>query len=137
MYDITYVILLLTNYPSIKAPKNVNSKDYNKVIKGCKNQAWDLAYLSSVNNLQYNFRDKELFFATNDRNLKLIFMACNFFEKSWIDLIKDRIQSKKDRNEILNFIERKSKNRIRPKINSEILTQLSIKLEELILKIKL
>ena len=36
-YDITYAILLFTNYKTIKAPKNIKSKNYEKIIKGCKN----------------------------------------------------------------------------------------------------
>lgn len=128
-YDITYAILLFTNYPTIKAPKNIKSNDYNKVIKGCKNQAWDLAYLSTINNIQYHFQNKEFFLATNDRNLKLIFMACNVFENSWCDIIMDRIQSEKDRNEILDFIDKKSQNRIKPICNKETLENLSLELE--------
>ncbi len=127
-YDITYAILLFTNYKTIKAPKNIQSKNYEKIIKGCKNQAWDIQYLSSLDNIQHNF-EEEHFFATNDNNLKLIFMACNYFEYAWVDLIKDRMQ-KKDRNEIFNLLEKKSKDRIKPDCSQGILAKLSIELEE-------
>lgn len=134
MYDITYAILLFTNYPSIKAPKSIKSKDFNYVIKGCKNQAWDLAYLSSLNNVQHQFSDKEFFFATNDKNLKLIFIACHFFENLWCDLIRDRL-SKKDSNEVIELIENKMDDRVKPVINKEILTNLSLDLENQLRKI--
>lgn len=127
-YDITYAILLFTNYKTIKAPKNIKSKNYEKIIKGCKNQAWDIQYLSSLDNIQHNLEGK-YFFATNDNNLKLIFMACNYFEHAWISLIENRM-SKKDRNEIFDLIESKSKNRVKPDCSKEILTNLSIELEE-------
>ena len=38
--------------------------------------------------------------------------------------------SKKDRNEIFDLIESKSKNRVKPDCSKEILTNLSIELEE-------
>lgn len=130
MYDITYSILLFTNYPTIKAPKNIKSKDFEKIIRGCKNQAWDISYLSLINNLQYHFSDKEIFFATNDKNLKLIFMGCHYFDNSWAGLIFDRITSKKDRNDIFNLIEKKMSNRTDIDFNEEYLIQLSHSLEE-------
>lgn len=73
---IVYVILLLTNQEGIKAPKNSMSNNINKVISGCKNQAWDLNYLSEWSTFFYN-EDQypELFlFATNDKLLKKIFI---------------------------------------------------------------
>lgn len=127
-YDITYAILLLTNYPKLKAPKNINSS-YDKFIKGCRNQAWDISYLTIMNNFQQNTSEYEYFFATNDSNLKLVFMACNFFENSWVDIIRDRL-SKKDSNEILDFIEEKMKNRVKPDCSKERLIRLADKLEE-------
>lgn len=130
MYDITYAILLFTSYSTIKAPKNIKSKNFEKVIKGCKNQAWDISYLSSINNLQYHFSDKEIFFATNDKNLKLIFMGCHYFDNSWAGLIFDRITSKKDRNDIFNLIEKKMLNRTNIDFTEEYLMKLSHSLEE-------
>lgn len=127
-YDITYAILLFTNYPKVKAPKNINSS-YDKFIKGCRNQAWDISYLTTLGNFQQKKDENEYFFATNDGNLKLIFMACNFFENSWIDIICDRL-SKKDSDEILDFIEEKMKNRIKPVCTKERLTNLSKQMEE-------
>ena len=56
-------------------------------------------------------------------------MACNYFENSWVDIICDRL-SKKDSNEILDFIEEKMKNRVKPDCSQEKLTRLSNQLEE-------
>lgn len=61
--------------------------------------------------------------------------AHNFFENSWIDIICDRL-SKKDSNEILDFIEEKMKNRVKPDCSKERLRKLSDQLEEEYRKIK-
>lgn len=127
-YEITYAVLLFTSYPKIKAPKNINGGKYEDVIKGCKNQAWDIAYLSIIKNLQYKFKDFEYFFATYDINLKLIFMGCNSFKNSWQDILYDRL-SNKEFNEIFDIIEEKMKNRVKPKCTQETLNKLSNKLE--------
>lgn len=128
MYDITYAILLFTNYESIKAPKNIRGSNIEKKIKGCKNQAWDISYLSSISNFQYHFPNKEIFFATNDRNLKMIFMACHYFQNSWVDIIVDRLPKKKS-EEIIALIKRKSENRIQPECSEKDLYNLSKLLE--------
>ena len=124
----------MINYPNVKAPKSIDSS-YDKSIKGCRNQAWDMSYLAIMKNFQQNKDEYEYFFATNDNNLKLIFMACNFFENSWIDIIRDTL-SKKDSNEILDFIEEKMKNRVIPDCSKEKLIELSNQLEEEYRKIK-
>ena len=103
---------------------------FEKIIRGCKNQAWDISYLSSINNFQYHFSDKEIFFATNDKNLKLIFMGCHYFDNSWAGLIFDRIAIQKDRNEIFDLIEKKMSNRTDIDFNEEYLMNLSHSLEE-------
>lgn len=134
-YDITYAILLFINYPQIKAPKNINGS-YDEFIKGCKNQAWDISYLTTINNLQQNSDECEYFFATNDSTLKLIFMVCNNSESSWGDIIYDRL-SKKDKAEIFNLINLKMKKRIKPLCNNEKLIELANQLEENIKKKKM
>lgn len=128
-YDITYAVLLLTDYPNITAPKKINSGDYDKVIKGCKNQAWDIAYLSIIKNFEYHYKDFEYFFATYDINLKLIFMACNSLKNSWQDLLFDRL-SKKDFIEVFELIEEKMKDRVKPKCTQKVLSTLSRELEK-------
>lgn len=61
-------------------------------------------------------------------------MACHFFENSWCDLIRDKL-SKKDSNQIIELIENKMKDRIKPVINKEILANLSFNLESQLRKI--
>lgn len=130
-YDITYAMLLFTNYPSVSAPKRIDTKDYKKVVKGCRNQAWDISYVTTINSLSHQYGDNyEIFFATNDKNLKLIFMACHFWEDSWLGIIYDRVNRTKDRNEIFYLIEEKSKERAKIIINSQYLINLSKSLEE-------
>lgn len=128
-YEITYAVLLFTSYPKIKAPKNINSGNYEKIISGCKNQAWDISYLTTIKNIKYHYSDYEYFFATNDINLKLIFMACNHFENAWGDILLDRL-SKNDYKEISTLIEVKMKDRKKPKCTQTILNKLANKLEK-------
>lgn len=135
MYDITYAVLLFTNYELIKAPKNIRSHDIEKAIKGCKNQAWDISYLSSINNFKHIFPNKEIFFATNDKTLKLIFMGCHYFDDSWGGLIFDRITNEKDRNEIFDLIKEKELNRIKINCDEAYLIKLSNNLETSLKKI--
>lgn len=46
-YILVYAAMLFTNQEHIKCPKGVMANDIDKIIKGCKNQVWDITYLSS------------------------------------------------------------------------------------------
>lgn len=73
---LVYVAMLFTNQSGIKAPKNSGSKDIENIMSGCKNQAWDLSYLSNWSCFHYDEKNtKDVFlFATNDNLLKMIFI---------------------------------------------------------------
>ncbi len=67
-YILTYAALLFTSQERIKAPKNARSNNIDRVIEGCKNQAWDIAYLTNWS-VWYSNTDEyaeEMLFATND-----------------------------------------------------------------------
>lgn len=74
-YAAVYAILLFTQQKGVKPPKHSGSKNFSDVLKGCKNQAWDLTYpsiqsvLLSSNDIQ-----SEFLFATNDQQLKNIYI---------------------------------------------------------------
>lgn len=113
-YINTYVILLFSNQENIKAPKNSNSKDFEKIKKGCINQAWDLTYLSIWSTLYWNESSSNdiHFFATADILLKRIFINCHSGENLY-NLINDCF-SKKDAIELINYYQEKSINRKKP-----------------------
>lgn len=72
---LVYIAMLFTNQLGIKAPKGSGSKDIEKIISGCKNQAWDLSYLSNWSCFHYNENTRDIYlFATNDNLLKIIFI---------------------------------------------------------------
>lgn len=64
----------------IKSPKQANSKNWDAVLAGCRNQAWDLSNINSWNQL-LDMNDKgivpDIFcFATQDALLKRVIMCC-------------------------------------------------------------
>lgn len=43
---IVYAAMVFGNVEGVKAPKNINSSNYSKVLNGIENQAWDIHHLS-------------------------------------------------------------------------------------------
>lgn len=79
-YVLAYALLLLMGKEQgIKAPKNANSKSIDRVIDGCKNQAWDLESVSAWSQL-LDMKERGVIFetfvfATEDELLKKIIMS--------------------------------------------------------------
>lgn len=71
---ISYVAMCLTNN-GVKPPKNINSPNIVKVLTGCRNQAWDLTFLSLYSTLLKE--DNIYFVATFDSDMKNIFINSN------------------------------------------------------------
>lgn len=130
-YTIAYAILLFGEHEGVRPPKNINSTDFNKILNGCINQAWDLTYLSNWSTLYWN--EDELnnihFFVTNDKLLKLIFNVTH----SGINIV-DELFNKKESKEINDRMLELRDNRIRPNIEISTLENL---LEEEKEKLKL
>lgn len=113
-YLLVYVIMLLTGQDNIKAPKHANSNDLGKIVAGCKNQAWDIAYLTNWSTL-YSDTDKyseEFLFATNDILLKRIFVNCN--TPFGVNGLLFNVFHKKEYNQLMDYIEDRVCNRIKP-----------------------
>nr|WP_325298698.1 hypothetical protein [uncultured Oscillibacter sp.] len=113
-YLLVYVIMLLTGQDNIKAPKHANSNDLGKIVAGCKNQAWDIAYLTNWSTL-YSDTDKyseEFLFATNDILLKRIFVNCN--TPFGVNGLLFNVFHKKEYNQLMDYIEDRVRNRIKP-----------------------
>jgi hypothetical protein len=101
---LVYVAMLFTNQSGIRPPKNSGSNDIQKILQGCKNQAWDLNYLSSWSCFHYNEENmNEIFmFATNDIQLKMIFI--NTYANGGVGALFETIFSKGDISKILEVI---------------------------------
>lgn len=113
-YLLVYVIMLFTGQDNIKAPKHANSNDLGKIVAGCENQAWDIAYLTNWSTL-YSDTDKyseEFLFATNDVLLKRIFVNCN--TPYGVNGLLFNVFHKKEYNQLMDYIEDRVHNRIKP-----------------------
>ena len=69
----TYAACVYANIPNVSLHKNARSKEYQKVVKGIKNQAWDITYIVAWS---IQFRNEEdgnyCMFATDDITQKII-----------------------------------------------------------------
>lgn len=101
---IVYIAMLFTNQSGIKAPKNSGSSDIEKILKGCKNQAWDLNYLSNWSCFHYYEKtmDDIFMFATNDIQLKKIFI--NTYADGGVGALIETVFSKRDSQKIYEVI---------------------------------
>lgn len=101
---LVYVAMLFTNQSGIKAPKNSGSKDIEIIMNGCKNQAWDLSYLSNWSCFHYNENsEKDVFlFATNDNLLKMIFI--NTYAEGGFGALIEVLFSRSDVQKICDVI---------------------------------
>lgn len=101
---LAYIAMLFTNQQGIKAPKNSGSNDIEKILSGCKNQAWDLNYLSTWSCFHYDEQNMEdiFFFATNDIQLKMIFV--NTYADGGLGNLIRTVFSKGDAQKIYDMI---------------------------------
>ena len=113
-YALAYAILLFTNQDNIKAPKGANTNDIARIVSGCENQAWDISYLSNWSTIYGSKEEysKEFMFATNDYLLKRIFI--NTHGPNGVNGLLYEAFSKKDYNKIMDYIEKRMENRIKP-----------------------
>lgn len=77
-YMETYICSVLASCDGYKAPKKINSKIYEEVIKGCKNQARDISYLTSISIDRIPSDKYELILVSDDKMLGLIFEKGSF-----------------------------------------------------------
>lgn len=113
-YMLIYIILLFTEQEGIKAPKHVNSNHVDKIIAGCENQAWDIAYLTNWSTMYSDTENyaEEFLFATNDTLLKQIFIYRN--RPYGVNALLFQVLSRSDYTEIIGYIDQKMRNRIKP-----------------------
>lgn len=84
-----YVCSVLLGIKGYKLPKKVNSENYDEFILGCKNQAMDVCYLTSLSIDRIPYDKYEFIFVTDDKMLGDIFLegcfnthAIRIFEKN-------------------------------------------------------
>lgn len=112
---IVYLAMFFTNQSGIKAPKKAGSSDFQKILNGCRNQAWDLNYLSNWSCFHYNEENMDdiFLFATNDILLKRIFI--NTYTNGGAGSLIETIFSKKDFKKISDVINvNNGKKRLKP-----------------------
>jgi hypothetical protein len=118
-YIWSYAILLFAETENIKAPKHANSKDIDKIIAGCENQAWDIAHLSTWSTLYANTEeyDFEFLFATNDILLKRIII--NSHGPDELNGLLYEVFSQKEYDRICDYLEEKIRPRALPDFGSD------------------
>ncbi len=62
-----YVCSVLSQSPDYRAPKNINSSNLDNVIKGCKNQARDMSYLTALSIDRIPSDQYEMILVTDDK----------------------------------------------------------------------
>lgn len=129
---IVYAAMVFGNVEGVKAPKNINSTNFTKVLSGIENQAWDIHYLSQWSTFYGHEKEfnKVYLFATNDITLKHIIVNSVFGES--IDSICCVFSEKKQYEKIISLVKSKlGSNRICPLDRNNIKETMQ-KLEELL-----
>ena len=68
-----YAAMVFGNVKWVAKPKSATSDNYDRVVKGIKNQAWDITYITTWSTEYYNeTENKCIMFATDDRTQKVI-----------------------------------------------------------------
>lgn len=68
-----YAAMVFANIPNVSPPKKAQSKSFDEVQKGVKNQAWDITYITTWSMLYYNeIQGTCNMFATDDTTQKII-----------------------------------------------------------------
>ena len=109
-----YIAMLFTDQENIKAPKHANSDNFDRVVAGCENQAWDFSYLTNWSTL-YSYPQKyeqQFLFATNDILLKRIFI--NRHQEYGFNAVLFEVFPQKEYDQLMDYIEYMSENRVKP-----------------------
>ena len=68
-----YAAMVFGKGSNVALPKGIQSKDFDNTVRGIKNQAWDITYITAWSMLYRNERDGQVFmFATDDTTQKII-----------------------------------------------------------------
>ena len=110
-----YAAMVFSNIPNVSPPKKVQSKKFEQVVKGLKNQSWDITYITAWSMQYYNEAyDSCCMFATDDNTQKII--VINVIPPGECGRVIDAIfQTKSQREKLKEFSEAKlGAARVRP-----------------------
>lgn len=110
-----YAAMVFANIPNVSPPKKVQSKKFEQVVKGLKNQSWDITYITAWSMQYYNEAyDSCCMFATDDNTQKII--VINVIPPGECGRAIDAIfQTKSQREKLKEFSETKlGAARVRP-----------------------
>lgn len=118
-YTIIYAMLVFSG--KSKVFRKVKSDDIDEIVRICRNQAWDLTYLSDWSTLYWNdcSDDTVYLFATMDKEMKQIFMEAHEVESD----VFTRFFNTEDASKIDACFTKLQKDRVKPILNSEIVKE--------------
>lgn len=128
-YTTIYACMLFTN--SIKASRFTKKKD---ILKECRNQAWDLTYLSEWSTLYWDdmLHQQVFLFSTFDKALKRIFIETHSADENFLYKWFGRKNGEKILHEYIRLTNRKTKTGIKMDDVKSIIKQEEDKLIELL-----
>lgn len=115
---LSYAAMLFTNQCGIKPPRYSGSSDMQRILEGCRNQAWDLTYLSAWSCLHYyeDSTNEVFMFATNDAQLKRVFI--NTYADGGVGALLRAVFSRSDADKALGVIGANQAGRRKPDFGS-------------------
>ena len=116
-YTIIYSMTVFLNKSKIF--RKVDPKNLNKILSVCKNQAWDLTYLSDWSTLYWNDIEENVvyLFATMDKELKQLFIETHNVNSNPFN----RFFNDKDAVRIQDCFTELKRNRKKPNLNRKII----------------
>lgn len=102
-----YAAAVFANIPNVALPKWSMSNDISKIMRGIKNQAWDITYISGWSKFYYNEGNEKCYmFATDDITQKIV--VINTIPPGQVmDSLEAVFASKTDRMKLTQLFEEK------------------------------
>jgi hypothetical protein len=118
-YTIVYALYVFSE--NSKVFKKANPGNFDEILGICRNQAWDLTYLSDWSTLYWDDRDGDsvYLFATMDKELKQIFIETHDTEREMFT----RFFNERDALQIEDCFEKLRVNRKKPKLNTKVIKE--------------
>lgn len=117
---VVYAAMVFANISDVTPPKNAKVKDYQKVMRGIKNQTWDVTYITLWSMFYYRDKDgKCTMFATDDETQKRIVL--NIIPSGeWANAISTIFTTKSEHKKLKELWKTKfGDSRIRPFTNMQ------------------
>lgn len=117
---VVYAAMVFANIPDVAPPKNAKVKDFQKIVRGIKNQTWDVTYITLWSMFCYRDEDgKCTMFATDDETQKRIVLNIIPIGE-WANAISAIFTTKSERKKLKELWDTKfGEARIRPFTNMQ------------------